>query len=86
MVKENENLTSRLGKMSRPQIVSHLTKRFDLTRFEDMVAEEECLNLEGVNGYDMCDIARTLIAEIKLLREIIDKREWTIKRLKEMIE
>ena len=60
-------------------------KRFDLTRFEDMVAEEECLNLETDERprlYDMCDIARTLIAEIKRLHEIIDRREWTIKRLR----
>ena len=48
-------------------------ERIDLTQFEDMVAEEECLNLGGANGYDMCDMARTLIAELKRCYEEIDK-------------
>ena len=44
-----------------------------MTQFEDNVAEEECLNLEGANGYDMCDMARTLIAELKRCYGLIDE-------------
>ena len=56
-------------------------ERINLTRLEDMVAEEECLNLEGANGYDMCDMARTLIAELNRCYEEIDQLRETAQRL-----
>ena len=47
-------------------------ERIDLTEFEDMVAAEESLNLEGANGHDMCDMVRTLITELKRCYEKLD--------------
>ena len=47
-------------------------ERIDLTEFEDIVAAEESLNLEGANGHDMCDMVRTLITELKICYEEID--------------
>tara|TARA_Y100000114_G_scaffold69841_1_gene63929 strand:- start:703 stop:1131 length:429 start_codon:yes stop_codon:yes gene_type:complete len=73
MVKENENLTSRLGKMSRTQIVSHLTN--DNTHLACVTIILELLD----DSYKMKRLNNRLEKELKEVK-LRKRRNLTTKR------